>query len=95
VSKTSKFKSSGFMPSNLHTTGAKIESIITVTDIAAATIPTLLRLKRIQAIWRGLRLTIWPALLALPIFVAETISHPSSRIHSNCGGKGSLPGPFI
>jgi hypothetical protein len=38
------------MPSNLHTTGAKIESIITVTDIAAATIPTLLRLKRIQAI---------------------------------------------
>ena len=68
------------MPSTLHTNGAKIESKITVTDIAAATIPTLLRLKRIQAIWRGLRLTIWPALLALSIFVVETADCPGYRV---------------
>jgi hypothetical protein len=78
VSKTSKFKSSGFMPSNLHTNGAKSESKMMVTDIPAATIPTLLRLNRIQAICRGLRLLICPALLALSILVAETMAHPFS-----------------
>jgi hypothetical protein len=78
VSKTSKFKSSGLMPNILQTTGAKSESKRTVADIPAATIPTLLRLNRSHAIWRGLRLLIWPALLALSILVAATIAHPFS-----------------
>jgi hypothetical protein len=78
VSKTSKFKSSGFMPSTLQTTGAKSDSNKTTADITAATIPTLLRLNRSHAIWRGLRLLICLALLAFSILVADTIAHSLS-----------------
>ena len=79
LSITSRFNSSGLIPSTLQTNGANNESIKTITDIQAATMPTLLRRKRRQAIWRGLRLVICPALEALPNFLVETISYPSLR----------------
>ena len=56
--------------------------------------PTLLRRKRRQAIWRGLRLVICPALEALPNFLVETIYYHSLRhIYYLYGDKGSLPEP--
>ena len=58
TSNTSKLRVSGSTPITLATIGAQRESIRIAILIMAAPTPTLLRLKRIHAIWRGERPTI-------------------------------------